>query len=198
MKKNLILISIQLLILLSCGEATGEGTATDGLSSSQHRIFISSASYNGNLGGLSGADSKCQALAEAQGLERTYKAFMGSGASSLKSRFNLVGGVFNFNGSGEPIKITDLGVDLLNTDQPKDLINSIEFDETGNSVNSSAWTGSDSEGEISTSVSCNNWTDDSSGQNGTVGDNSRVTGFYLEDPPSQPCNLTYRIYCVSI
>tara|TARA_B100001971_G_scaffold215192_1_gene259846 strand:- start:98433 stop:99026 length:594 start_codon:yes stop_codon:yes gene_type:complete len=197
MNKKIFLIIIQLFLFLSCGEAVGEGSGTDGISLSQHRIFVSSLSYNGNLGGLDGADSKCQTLATAAGLEREYKAFIGSSATALKNRFNLVGAVYNFNGD-ERTKIAEIGVDLLNTDQPKDLLANIEYDEQGNSVTDSVWTGSDSEGEISTSVACANWTSSSAGQNGTVGDNSRVTGFYLEDPPNQACSNTYRLYCISI
>lgn len=197
MNKNLFLITIQIFIFLSCGEAVGEGSGTDGLALSQHRIFVSSVSYDGNLGGLSGADSKCQTLATAAGLVRNYKAFLGTSTTALKSRFNLVGAVYNFSGD-ERIQITDVGIDLLNTDQPKDLLNNIEYDDQGNSVTDSVWTGTDSEGEISTSESCANWTSNSAGQNGTVGDNSRTTGFYLEDPPTQACNNTFRLYCISI
>ena len=39
-------------------------------------IFLSSQSYTGNLGGLAGADAKCQQLADNAGLSGTYKAWL--------------------------------------------------------------------------------------------------------------------------
>jgi hypothetical protein len=45
-------------------------------------VFLSSVGYTGNLGGISGADSKCQSLAEAAGLSGTYKAWLSSSSPS--------------------------------------------------------------------------------------------------------------------
>ena len=78
------------------------------------------------------------------------------------------------------------------------LENNVEFDESGNSVSGTAWTGTDSEGEISTSQHCTDWTSNSGAVNGSVGDNTRDSGFWLEDPPAQACNQTFRLYCISI
>ena len=39
--------------------------------------FVTSTTYNGNLGGVAGADAKCQARASAAGLSGTYVAFIG-------------------------------------------------------------------------------------------------------------------------
>lgn len=39
-------------------------------------VFLSSALYTGNLGGVAGADAKCQALAQAANLPGTYKAWI--------------------------------------------------------------------------------------------------------------------------
>lgn len=48
------------------------------------RVFVTSTSYNGNLGGLAGADAKCNTRAAAAGLSGTYKAFL-AGSSSLSA-----------------------------------------------------------------------------------------------------------------
>ncbi|MBL9104986.1 MAG: DUF1554 domain-containing protein [Myxococcales bacterium] len=42
------------------------------------RLFITSQLYHGDLGGLDGADAKCQSLAEEAGLTGTYKAWLGT------------------------------------------------------------------------------------------------------------------------
>jgi len=50
-------------------------------------VFVTSVAYNGHLGGLSGADSKCQNLADAAGLDGTYMAWLSSDKGSPASRF---------------------------------------------------------------------------------------------------------------
>jgi len=50
-------------------------------------IFVSSTIYSGNLGGLSGADSKCQTLADAAGLPGTFYAWLSTGVTSPETRF---------------------------------------------------------------------------------------------------------------
>jgi hypothetical protein len=40
------------------------------------KVFVTSQAYNGNLGGLAGADAKCQQLANAAGLQGTFKAWL--------------------------------------------------------------------------------------------------------------------------
>lgn len=56
-------------------------------------VFISSAYYTGDLGGLTGADNKCQGLADEAGLKGTFKAWLSddtttSPYASPSSRFN--------------------------------------------------------------------------------------------------------------
>lgn len=55
------------------------------------KVFITSQTYSGNLGGLEGADQKCQQLANAAGLTGTFKAWLSdeSGNSPAK-RFFLI------------------------------------------------------------------------------------------------------------
>jgi|WetSurSiteA1Bulk_404760.scaffolds.fasta_scaffold00297_5 hypothetical protein len=50
-------------------------------------IFVSSASYDGNLGGLVGADSKCQGLALAAGLPGIYRAWLSDATAGPVTRF---------------------------------------------------------------------------------------------------------------
>lgn len=51
------------------------------------KVFVSSELYTGDLGGLTGADGKCQSLASAAGLSGTYKAWLSAASSSPASRF---------------------------------------------------------------------------------------------------------------
>jgi cysteine-rich repeat protein len=51
------------------------------------RVFVSSQTYDGNLGGLDGADQKCQTLADAAGLGGTYRAWIATVHGSPSTRF---------------------------------------------------------------------------------------------------------------
>jgi hypothetical protein len=90
-------------------------------------VFVSSAKFTGNLGGVAGADAKCQQLAEAAGLPGTYKAWLSDGTSSPSTTFTRWNGPYllvdgtevasNWEGLTEqfhlaPISITETGQDV--------------------------------------------------------------------------------------
>jgi hypothetical protein len=62
-------------------------TSTSTSTPSFHYIFVTSQTYGGNLGGLAGADSKCDALATAAGLPGKYLAFLGATGLNAADRF---------------------------------------------------------------------------------------------------------------
>lgn len=196
MNKNYYLFLILSFIFISCGEAVGDGSGADGVGDGQHRIFVSSSTHNGNLGGISGADSICASLASSAGLELTYKAFIGDSTNKLLNRFSLSGSVYNFAGV-DRFKVVELGGNLFDADNTS-LLQMIEYDENGDSVSGLVWTGSDSEGQNTLIEDCSNWSSDNGVDEGNVGDNTRTSGFFLEDAPAQTCDLSYRIYCISI
>jgi hypothetical protein len=51
------------------------------------KVFISSQTYVGNLGGVSGADQLCQRLATTAGLTGTFKAWLGVAGSTPATRW---------------------------------------------------------------------------------------------------------------
>ncbi|MEA3439157.1 MAG: hypothetical protein U9R58_02640 [Chloroflexota bacterium] len=64
----------------------GTEVCTAGASESK-TVFITSQAFNGALGGLDGADDKCQAAADAAGLGGTYKAWLSDSNGSPSTRF---------------------------------------------------------------------------------------------------------------
>jgi cysteine-rich repeat protein len=56
-------------------EIDNDGCTNNCISLSK-KVFVSSQMYDGNLGGLAGADAKCQALADAANLTGTYMAWI--------------------------------------------------------------------------------------------------------------------------
>lgn len=53
---------------------------------SPKRVFVTSTTYSGNLGGLTGADSKCQERADAVSLGGAWKAWLSDSTTSASSR----------------------------------------------------------------------------------------------------------------
>jgi hypothetical protein len=78
----------------SCAVSARAGTVANGPVTSLvvtcivgKRVFVTSARYNANLGGLAGADAKCQARADAADLGGTYKAWLSDATGSPSTRF---------------------------------------------------------------------------------------------------------------
>ena len=76
----------------AAGELCDDGNVEegDGCSSTcqPHKVvFTTTTIYNGNLGGLDGADAKCQARAQAAGLPGTYRAWISDATGSPSTRF---------------------------------------------------------------------------------------------------------------
>jgi hypothetical protein len=95
-------------------------------------MFTSSALFDGNLGGLAGADAKCQTLAQAKGLTGNYRAYLGATATNAPSRFAVASGWTRVDGSPLVDSIGDFGTVALQ--------NPPALDESGNDLSQSAQT----------------------------------------------------------
>ncbi|MBL9014318.1 MAG: InlB B-repeat-containing protein, partial [Myxococcales bacterium] len=71
---------------------TTDTTVDAGFKLKPNLMFTTSAAYDGRLGGLAGADSKCQALANAAGLGGTYRAYLSATGLHAYSRFTGASG----------------------------------------------------------------------------------------------------------
>jgi hypothetical protein len=124
-------------------------------------IFVSSVAYHATLGGLSGADAKCQSLATAAGLSGTYKAWLSDDTSSAASRLSHSTG---------PYALVDGTVVAANWAglTSGTLQNGISKTESGGSppqtylfacvTNTTlAWTGTKADGTNLVSSNCSNW-----------------------------------------
>lgn len=56
-----------------------------------HKVFITSGSWSGNLGGLAGADAKCKQEAEKNNYKGNYLAFLGDDTISAAERITKAG-----------------------------------------------------------------------------------------------------------
>ncbi len=59
----------------------------DGFGCASKKVFVTSETYTSNLGGLAGADQKCNALAATAGLSGTYMAWLSDSSAGPDTRF---------------------------------------------------------------------------------------------------------------
>ncbi|MBI2601653.1 MAG: DUF1554 domain-containing protein [Deltaproteobacteria bacterium] len=160
--------------------ATANNTAS-------HRIFVTSNTYNGNLGGLSGADTSCQGLGSALGGK--WKAVLSDSATSASTRIQvLTGGIKNMAGATVAINSTDLWDNTLSA--------AINRTETGASFATEVWTGSNGDGTFH-AATCSSWTSSSGGSiTGRTGDSSITANDDWVSFRSRACDGVRALYCI--
>ena len=193
---------------LSFSAATGDDIDTliakiDNLAHLQTRgasayVFLSSQKFNGNLGGIAGADQKCQDLADAAGLPGTYKAWLADSdpASAPATRFTQAPNAYLLPGIGSaaPQVLVDDWTDLTDgsLDRP------IRVTENGDFISDtffSVWSNVTAAGARLSDVNhCTDWT--STAVNGQIGFGEQTNAdwtqgsFFIEG-----CNIANRLYC---
>lgn len=120
------------------------------------RVFVTKAQFNGNLGGLLGADQKCMAAANSANLGGTFKAWLSSSTVSASARLTH---------ASVPYKLLNGTVVASNWADLTDgtVQNPINVDETGvktgTTYNYAAWTATNASGNIiNPNNTCKNWT----------------------------------------
>jgi hypothetical protein len=142
------------IMLAGCGRlhfdpvgegGTADGGLVDGASDRPNRMFLSSETMTGDLGGLAGADAKCSMLASAAGLDGTFIALLWANEMSASSR--LAGSRGWVDPNGRPM------LDRPNTDES---IHPLNVDERGTPILNFVagfWGGPAADGGT-----CNDWT----------------------------------------
>lgn len=155
------------------------------------RVFITAASYNGNLGGLSGADAKCQARANTVNLGGTWKAWLSDDITTAASRLeHNTAGYKDLNGNYIAADWSSLTSGRL-----KNPININEYKRIQNSWG--IWTNTYYDGTLMKhpSTSCNNWSSSASGVYGVLGNATRTDSYWTVNS-SAYCSSTYPLYCL--
>ena len=115
-------------------------------------VFVTSGEFNGNLGGLAGADAKCQAAADASALTPgTYTAWLSITSSNARDRVTQSAGPY-IRTDGQTIA-SDF-TDLTDCTGGNCLQNPINRDENAATNNNSVWTGTDTQGVEPVPGSC--------------------------------------------
>lgn len=146
--------------------------------------FASSSLYNGNLGGIAGADAKCQALATAKGFKGTFKAWISVAGTNAADRITANGPWQLVNG----VVVAKTKAQLVSGA----LDNPLLRDENGASLPAAedrVWTAT--AGGSYQGPDCNAWT---GGGNGLVGEAEHKNGDWTA-LGNEPCGQVNRVYC---
>ncbi len=153
-------------------------------------VFVTSTTYDGNLGGIAGGDAKCQARATAAGLYGTFKALLADGTTNSKTRLAA--------SPGRYVRVD--GVAIANDDASfwsNVHLAGISVEEMGTNVGSvNVHTGSDALGVGGpANNSCLDWSTNAAGNIGMRGVTSATNNSWINQS-QQACNLQNHLYCV--
>jgi hypothetical protein len=153
----------------SAASAPGASAPADTAASPRY-VFISSTAYpGGELGGLDGADAKCQGLAEAAGLPGSYRAWLSDPTGSPATRFVRGGGPFRLvDGSLVAESWAELtsrplhhAIDLTETGQTPPMTSACGWSPAVAVV----WSDTRTDGTLlSADLACGSWNDETTGR----------------------------------
>lgn len=190
---------ITVIVTSSSGSSTYTINVTR-LAASVYRIFITAATYNGNLGGVSGADTKCDTDSVRPNDGSTYRALVVDNSSTSRracTSSNCVNPAENLNwafkSNTQYVRSSD-STAIMTTNSA----GVFPFGTLNNSFTSGAtvsyWTGLRNDWQ-SSSNDCSDWTNSSSGLNGRTGDSSATDSTSIRNN-TPACNTQWYLLCV--
>ncbi len=155
-------------------------------------IFVTSATFDGNLGGLTGADDKCQAEADGPASivpSGTYLAWLSDGTDSPDTRFTKSSHPYMLP---DGTKIAEDFTDLTDGS----ILHTINIDTTGKSLGLQRfWTGTNADGTSAQQlVLCDGWTDPLVGSWGLTGSTIQTSTLWSTQYQGQ-CGTPIRLVC---
>tara|TARA_Y100000310_G_C20588896_1_gene766921 strand:+ start:101 stop:886 length:786 start_codon:yes stop_codon:yes gene_type:complete len=149
-------------------------------------FFVTSKEYDPNLGGLSGADNKCQSEADNSNLAGNWKALLSTSKINAKDR---ISDEEYYNVRGELIDTEK--IKLFN----KSIKNAVRYNNDGAANESMVFTGTRFEGVPYSAFNCKAWT-----TNGTAsvvyGHSGSADTNWIKHRTFQTCERPARLYCV--
>lgn len=165
------------------------GDASDNLTvNGPYLVFATSTTHNGNIGGVSAADTICQTRANAEILPGTYRAWITSSSTDEPvDRFENVSTTRAFYRL-DGVKVVDDWADLVDGG----LDNAISVDETGAAATGFVWTNTTPSGSVNGTNDCSNWT--STGPSGVRGDVTDTSNWWTQHSTNS-CSNARHLYC---
>ena len=162
----------------------------------QRTVFITSAAFNSSLGGLIGADAKCQAEADDPASivpSGTYMAWLSDGTDSPDTRFTKSSHPYLLP---DGTKVAEDYTDLTDGS----ILHPLDMEPTGNRINGldKFWTGTWADGTTTPlSVTCTGWkADPLTGHYGMHGQTNVTTSSWSTRHSNHSCrNSSARLLC---
>ncbi len=145
-------------------------------------IFVTNGSWNGNLGGLTGADGQCNAEAKSRGFSGTFQALLGSPDGRPEHR------AIHY-----PLPYVTVVGETIQSDY-HDLFNGGPDNPILPNPSVRVWTGLTGRGDLSGN-DCNGWTDAGTSMIGTAGRADKLTQ-WLDDSLISNCSVSLHLYCI--
>ena len=160
-------------------------------------VFITSAEFSGALGGLTGADSKCQQLATDAGLPGQYKAWLSTDTQDPDNRFTHPNVPYVMtNGTKVADSYADLIAGVLDSG-PYLILAPINITEDkGTQTPTGVWTGTLPNGTsiVGMGQNCSGWTSSSDAGTGATGDDIWQDAHWSAGG-NLPCSNLYPLFC---
>lgn len=167
--------SAEASVTVSCGEA-----------GACKRVFVTSTAFDGNLGGLAGANSKCVVAATNAGLGGAWTAWVSSGSVGIRARTEIAGSWYI--GADEAIRIPEAGSDDIVVLHP------LSLDERGQTIppGDVVWTGTIPCPVVPAGSTCAAWS--RVDMNGTYGDPTQTAATW-SNAGKRSCSELAHLYC---
>ena len=167
---------------------TSEAGPPDAATSTVKRVFASSVTYTADMGGLAGADARCNELAQAAGLGGTFVAWLSTTLVAARDRVTS-------DGPWSLVGESDVAVTKVELTSPP-LTKPIRRDETGAFVSGRVWTGTGAGGGL-LAGDCRGWTEDRGTDDTAVGDTGSNGPSWTAARPTE-CVGNRRLYCFQL
>jgi hypothetical protein len=175
----------------ACGACGARSVCVGGACTAAQRVFVSSGTYDGNLGGHAGASTKCQTLATAAGLGGTWMAWVSDSSGSPNRSFTKATIAYRLlDGTQVAANWTALTSGTLS--------HAIDVDQTGASLAGATgsaaltWTAT-ATGGMSMGDSCSQFA--SNAGMGQVGSCTSATTTWTNASTTEACSATHHLYC---
>jgi len=178
---------------------TAEGDGCSSTCKAHKVVFVSSVPYDGNMGGLTGADAKCQTLATAVGLKGTFLAWLSDNTGSPSTRFTKSAipyvrrdGVLVANNWTD---LTDGAIANTISVSEVGLAPGVGPEPCGNLIGLTRTNTATDGTMFNAAVSCNNWTSNAANQITGGGHYFSTTSNWTAYVCAQFCSWKKPIYC---
>ena len=157
-----------------------------------NKVFVTSATFTGDLGGQKGADAKCARAAKAVGLSGTFKAWLSTSKRNAKDKLGTARGFVRIDGQPFADQVSDIVAGRI--------FNPLDIDENGDAHPDSpnpVWTGTLDAGTVATTDTCSDWTSKFFEDHGDTGVSSYGPTFWTDNLGNigNSCNSAQSLYC---